>query len=107
MLNNLLGNKNKITQSFSYFVPSPPTRKSGYRERELDEILNKLLMHDIEIKHTNTQAAEKGMWFNIIYSTHPKNIDLIEKKLEQSSNSLFTEKTTQIEDIYYEDETEI
>lgn len=34
--------RKKPTKTFSYFIPAPPLRKSGYQEREFDQLIEYL-----------------------------------------------------------------
>ena len=61
--------RKKFYQKFTltYFIPSPPTRKTGYREKEFDEIIYNLLQDDYELIDIKTQNAvgpdhNGGMW---------------------------------------------
>jgi len=47
-------------QLFTYFIPSPPPRKSGYREKELDSIFEQLVEIGFEICDYQTQALPSG-----------------------------------------------
>jgi hypothetical protein len=61
----------KYYQSFTYYVPAPPHRNTGYREKELDKYLSSLLMnYKIEKLSTEShQGSSSGMWVIIIVST--------------------------------------
>jgi hypothetical protein len=43
--------------SFTYYIPSPPQRKSGYREKEFDKILTGILKSGFQIVEMKTQAV--------------------------------------------------
>lgn len=53
-------------QTFTYFIPAPPERKQGYREKSFDQIIQKLTKMDFEIIDIKTQAinndSKSGMW---------------------------------------------
>jgi len=53
-------------QTFTYFIPAPPQRKSGYREKNFDSLINELVTMGFRILDTKTQtfSSEKvqGMW---------------------------------------------
>ena len=65
---NLFKKENKyISQrTFTYFIPAPPSRKSGYQEKEFDFLMDYLQKNDLDILNINTQsiASEKsnGLW---------------------------------------------
>jgi len=48
--------------TFTYFIPAPPARKTGYREKEFDKILTGILQSGFEIINLQTQsiATEQG-----------------------------------------------
>jgi len=82
--------KNKQIKSFTYFIPSPPARKNGYREKELDKILNGILQSGFEIMEFRTEATDTGVFiFTLLHCPTDKvakldlNLDIQEKfKLE-------------------------
>ena len=64
-------------QTFTYFIPaSSKERKSGYREREFDQILYDFLKKGFEVISINTEShsppsGQSGMW--IICLVRPTN----------------------------------
>ncbi len=62
----MLFRRKKKLRSFTYFIPAPPSRKIGYREKELDTIINHILNNGFSIKkmQTTTISNEKmsGVW---------------------------------------------
>lgn len=59
--------KNKLS-TFTYYIPAPPHRKSGYREKEFDKILTGILDSGFEIVSLQTQGVgnENGAGLFII-----------------------------------------
>lgn len=53
-------------KSFSYFLPAPPKRTSGYQERELDTIIAHLADQDFELLDIKAQSfaseTHAGVW---------------------------------------------
>jgi hypothetical protein len=50
--------KTKVTKStFTYFIPAPPHRKTGYREKEFDKILSGILQSGFELESLHTQSV--------------------------------------------------
>lgn len=51
--------------TFTYFIPAPPQRRSGYREIEFDKIMKGILETGFEIESLQTQAGggEQGGLF--------------------------------------------
>lgn len=52
----------KQTKSFTYFIPAPPPRKNGYREKEFDKIFNGILQSGFEILEFRTESTETGIF---------------------------------------------
>ena len=57
-------------QSFSYFIPTPPTRTTGYREKQFDFIVEKILNGGYQMTHFKTESIDRsemsGMWVVLI-----------------------------------------
>ena len=54
-------------QSFTYFIPSPPARSSGYREKQFDKLFYEFINRGYKILNFETQASSagekhSGMW---------------------------------------------
>jgi hypothetical protein len=53
-------------QSFTFFIPSPPARNSGYREKQFDKLFYDFINRGYEILSFNTQVcsgpSQSGMW---------------------------------------------
>lgn len=53
-------------QTFTYYVPAPPARKTGYREKEFDKVFYDFVNKGFEILNVQTQAHTGvdncGMW---------------------------------------------
>ena len=70
-------------QTFTYYIPAPPKRQTGYREKEFDQIFHKFINQGFEIIDIKTQAHNGeqhcGFWFICtVRSTRPEtaNLDL-------------------------------
>jgi len=54
-------------QSFTFYIPSPPERRHGYREKQFDKVFYHFINLGYEIISTQTQAnphpGHSGMWF--------------------------------------------
>ena len=57
-------------QSFTFFIPSPPARASGYREKQFDKIFYDFINKGYRILNFSTQAStgdkQSGMWMVFI-----------------------------------------
>lgn len=51
------GSKNDLVKTFTYYIPAPPHRKSGYREREFDKIMQGILTSGFELLSLHTQGV--------------------------------------------------
>lgn len=56
------GKKYFAIKTFTYFIPVPPPRKTGYREKEFDKIFYELLQKEFELLDMQTQYSVNGMW---------------------------------------------
>lgn len=60
--------------SFTYFIPAPPSRKSGYREIEFDKIMRGILELGFEIENFSTESTPNGMFVMTILKTKSKKV---------------------------------
>lgn len=78
-------------QTFTYFIPSPPARKTGYREKEFDKITYEILNRGYEIIDLKTQATtnatSSGMWVIFLLRALNENASL----LDFTSEEIFSE----------------
>lgn len=51
------GKKKNLVKTFTYYIPAPPHRKTGYREREFDKILQGILTAGFELLDLQTQSV--------------------------------------------------
>ncbi|HXH29638.1 MAG TPA: hypothetical protein VNJ01_02385 [Bacteriovoracaceae bacterium] len=64
-------------KTFTYYLPAPPSRKSGYRERELDKILQGYLESGFELHSLNTESISHetgGMYVLAVFKTRSKKV---------------------------------
>lgn len=55
------------SESFTYFIPAPPQRNTGYREKDFDTIFKTAMEHGISLKILKTNAINTGIWvFSIL-----------------------------------------
>ncbi len=69
--------KTVLIKPFTYFLPSPPQRKTGYREKEFDKILQGILQSGFTILDLKLQSSENGVFvFLILKAKNRKVMDL-------------------------------
>lgn len=51
------GKKKNLVKTFTFYIPAPPHRKSGYREREFDKIIQGILTAGFELLDLQTQSV--------------------------------------------------
>lgn len=100
-------NSNFKIQSFTYFIPAPPNRGSGYREKQFDKYFYEFINLGFEILEFKTTAISRenssGMWVVfILKATNEKasKLDLNETFLEKK----FEPRKEEVEGLYYIDD---
>jgi hypothetical protein len=73
--------------TFTYFIPSPPSRKNGYREVELDKIMRGILDSGFELESFSTEGTSTGVFFFATLSTKSKKV--YESDLKQDIHEHF------------------
>lgn len=62
----LKNEKKQITRVFTYYIPAPPARKVGYREKEFDQVINYICDHGHKLLDITTaphsQDERAGVW---------------------------------------------
>lgn len=65
-------------KTFTYFIPAPPARKTGYQEKEFDSIVNNIIKMGFEIVKINTSTISHdqncGMWVVCLIGAKTKEI---------------------------------
>ncbi|OIQ16370.1 MAG: hypothetical protein BM556_14590 [Bacteriovorax sp. MedPE-SWde] len=62
LFNKKSNDQDKITELFTYFIPNPPIRSKGYREKELDLIANLFSTYKVDFEIKSTVNCETGFW---------------------------------------------
>jgi hypothetical protein len=71
----------KIYRStFTYFIPDPPGRKSGYREIEFDKIMRGILESGHDIESIQTQSSTHGMFVLMVLRAKNKKVAQLDMK---------------------------
>ncbi len=96
-------------QSFTFFIPSPPHRSSGYREKQFDKLFYEFINRGYKILHFSTQACSgenhSGMWVVfVVKALNEKAEELnlnddLSEHLKSSSNV-----KSEVEGLYYIDD---
>lgn len=72
----------KVFKTFTYFIPSPPARKNGYREKEFDKIMQGILQSGFELVDLQTQGMDNGIFIVVVLSVPSKKIGLLDEHLD-------------------------
>ena len=78
----LLTASKKTLKTFTYFIPSPPQRKNGYREKEFDKIMQGILASGFELVDLQTQTLENGMFVLAVLGVPNKKVALLDEHLD-------------------------
>jgi hypothetical protein len=94
--------KNFKIQSFTFYIPSPPARSSGYREKHFDKLFYEFINRGYEIISLKTESSsgtnQSGMW--IICLVRALNEEASKLNLDDVSEQ-FTHDS--LEELYYID----
>jgi len=72
--------------TFTYFIPAPPSRKSGYREREFDKIMRGIFESGLELVSLQTQSVPTGIFVIAVLKTTNKKIFKLDEKFDIQEN---------------------
>ncbi|MBA2405880.1 MAG: hypothetical protein H0V66_13975 [Bdellovibrionales bacterium] len=72
----------KEIKTFTYFIPAPPQRKNGYREKEFDKIMHGILQSGFELLDLQTQAMENGMFVLAVLKVPSKKVAKVDEHLD-------------------------
>jgi hypothetical protein len=94
-------NPSEKIQSFTYYIPGPPERRHGYREKQFDNLFTKFINNGYEIISYQTVphsgVTQSGMWVVCLLkqrdpSQEPKSFDDIELELENELREISRHK---------------
>ncbi|MDD4975029.1 MAG: hypothetical protein PHY93_11795 [Bacteriovorax sp.] len=110
LITSLLGlTKIYKIQSFTFFIPSPPARASGYREKQFDKLFYEFINKGYRILNFTTQAStgekHSGMWIIFVVQALNKEaegLNLDEIFLDSIKNKAPVKEA--IEGFYYIDD---
>lgn len=97
------GKAKKTLKTFTYFLPAPPQRKTGYREKEFDKIIQGIIQSGFEIVQMQTQSVSTGVFIIVTLSASSKKIADLDANLDMQELFRLTD-THPSGDIILEDE---
>lgn len=78
--------KNSAIKTFTYFIPAPPNRKTGYREKEFDKIMQGIFNSGFELVSLHTQGingdSHGGLFILAVLKAKSKKIADLDKDLD-------------------------
>lgn len=66
---------NKHSETLTYFIPAPPQRQTGYREKELDTLTSIVSENGLSFELTQTVPHTNGFWAIIVVTGTQKQFD--------------------------------
>ena len=69
--------RTKQTETLTYFIPAPPPRQTGYREKELDVLISTIAETGLKFKIDQTIAHKNGFWAIILISGTKQQFELL------------------------------
>ena len=90
VLSKYFGEKQYLKiKTFTYYVPSPPDRKTGYQEKEFDQITSYLIGKNFDIIDYKMQACanekSSGVWLLCILGAKTKEAAKLELYIDYNS----------------------
>lgn len=80
-LGKIIKNNKKVVFTYTYYIPAPPKRGQGYREKQFDKLIEEIVNLEIEIINIHCQSHESGqgsgMWALCLLKGRPKQIELL------------------------------
>ena len=107
---SLRAQKDYRMQTFTFFIPSPPGRASGYREKQFDKLFYEFINRGYKVLHFTTQASSagekhSGMW--VICLVQATNSEAEKLNLEDAFIDQLKGKAQikeEVEGLYYIDD---
>ncbi|GAB4416978.1 MAG: hypothetical protein OHK0056_25600 [Bacteriovoracaceae bacterium] len=105
-LKQFFGLKTSKIQTFTYYIPAPPERKFGYREKQFDKVFYEFINRGYKILDTkmtpHSGVNSSGMWVMfVVESTHPKAESLDLQFDSFMDDILPTTENQEVEGLYY------
>lgn len=104
---NFKAKKNYKIQSFTYYIPAPPPRSTGYREKQFDKIFYDFINKGYEIINFTTQMANSGenssgMW--VICLVRAISLEADSLNFDDFIKEAISRGENKIEGLYYIDD---
>ena len=95
-LKSILGLNNYKIQTFTYYIPAPPSRDSGYREKQFDKVFYEFINKGFDIIDIKTQSHSsqnaQGMWVLVTVRATNKESSKLDLEFDREiSNSTIDE----------------
>lgn len=88
-------------RTFTYYIPAPPVRKTGYQEREFDSLTGYILSLGFELldfqMQSHSNPNQSGLWILCKLGAPTKEIFL--KKIDPTSPNLFENNPNSTQEI--------
>jgi len=91
-------------QSFTFYIPSPPQRSTGYREKQFDKLFYEFINRGYKILNVTSQSSsggnQSGMWIIFIVQATSAEAELL--NFDESNIDVTKSETgPTIEGLYY------
>lgn len=96
--------------TFTYFIPAPQQRRSGYREIEFDKIMKGILETGFEIESLQTQAGggdQGGLFVLAVLKTSNKKIYEMDLKQDLHDKFKLSHSHLSSSDIILEEDVDV
>lgn len=111
LLNTSENSENRFKkQTFTFFIPSPPPRSTGYREKQFDKLFFEFINRgynvlDFKCQTTNNRDGGSGMWIIcLVQATNKLAEELnLDEEFSQNLQAQISTKE-QVEGLYYIDD---
>jgi hypothetical protein len=79
------------TRTFTYYIPAPPMRKTGYQEREFDSLTGHITSLGFDLIDFKLEAhaseAQAGLW--VLCTLGAPSKEIYNKKIDPMDSSVF------------------
>jgi hypothetical protein len=97
--------KNYKIQSFTFYIPSPPARTTGYREKQFDKIFYEFINKGYDILDFKTVSSngekQSGMWAIFIVRALNESAESLNLDHYFHDNMKNSKSDSEIDGLYY------